>query len=44
VRWLVFSDYVIIYKCSGKNKYDDGPDCLTMAAEELENGGVIIYG
>ena len=43
-RWPEFSEHVIQFQRVGKNKFDDGPDVLTMAAEDLEYGGVMIYG
>lgn len=33
-RWPEFAKAILIYQKEGKNKHDDGPDCLTGVAEK----------
>jgi len=38
-RWPAFHKALTSYLKEGKNKYDDGPDCITGVAEEISGGG-----
>lgn len=43
-RWPVFAKNVKGYMRVGKNLHDDGPDVLTMVAEDLDAGGCLVHG
>lgn len=43
-RWREFYLEMVMYKRVGKNEHDDAPDVCTMAAEDLGDGGLSIYG
>jgi predicted phage terminase large subunit-like protein len=43
-RWPVFYEHLSGYMRTGKNKFDDAPDCATMAVIDLDAGGLVIYG
>lgn len=36
-RWPEFAKAILTYQKEGKNKHDDGPDCLTGVAEKINN-------
>lgn len=36
-RWPEFAKAILSYQKEGKNKHDDGPDCLTGVAEKVNN-------
>jgi predicted phage terminase large subunit-like protein len=42
-QWPTFASHVMSYQRKGRNRHDDAPDVLTMIAEDLEYGGVMIY-
>jgi predicted phage terminase large subunit-like protein len=43
-RFPEFARHILSYQRTGKNRYDDAPDVITMCAEDLEFGGLLIYG
>ena len=40
-RWPEFYMHVMTFQKKGKNKYDDGPDTLTMCVEYMDGSGFI---
>lgn len=42
-RWPEFAKAILTYQKEGKNKHDDGPDCLTGVAEKCGKDSVFSF-